>query len=143
MGGSEVVAPLAKAMAVQNGTIAQLAARALGWTGQAAAESALITALDREDVRVVAAKALGYVGTVEAVLPLKEAEARYPRDKELRLAASQAVTDIQSRLSGASPGQLSLTDGEAGHLSLPEDDAGRLSLPEQEPPATRPVGKPV
>jgi len=128
MGGGEVVTPLAGALAVGKGAIARFAARALGWTGQAAAEGPLVAALDREDARVAAARALAYVGTVEAVLPLREAESRYPRDRELRLAVNQAVTDIQSRLSGASPGQLSLTSGEAGQLALAESEAGRLSL---------------
>jgi hypothetical protein len=133
MGGAEVVKPLAGALAVGKGTIAQCAARALGWTGQAAAEAPLVAALGREDARVAAARALGYGGTVEAVLPLMEAESRYPRDKELRLAVSQAVTDIQSRLSGAARGQVSLADGATGQLSLAEGgDAGRLSLAESE-----------
>jgi len=67
------------------------------------------------------------------VLPLREAESRYPRDRELRLAVNQAVTDIQSRLSGASRGQVSLAEGATGHVSLAEgSDAGRLSLAETE-----------
>src|SRR5262245_3368886 len=126
LGGSEVVEPLARVMAVEKGRLAEVAGRALGWTGLAAAEGPLIAAIDREDLRVVAAKALGYVGTVAAVLPLKEAEARYSRDQELRRAARQSIADIQSRLSGASPGQMSLTEGEAGRLALAE--SGQLSL---------------
>ena len=41
---------------------------------------------------------------------------------------SQAVAAIQSRLPGASPGQLSLAATDAGALSLAEDESGRLSL---------------
>jgi hypothetical protein len=136
LGGAEVVKPLANALAVGKGTIAERAARALGWTGQTAAEGPLIAALDREDARAAAARALAYVGTVEAVMPLMEAEARYPRDKELRLAARQTVTDIQTRLSGASRGQLSLAEGAAGHVSLAEGEGGELSLAD-DPETTR------
>ncbi len=54
----------------------------------------------------------------------------------LRSAARQAIAEIQSRLSGAEPGQLSLAGGEAGQLSLSENEAGRVSLaPSLAPPA--------
>jgi hypothetical protein len=61
------------------------------------------------------------------VLPLKEIETQY-RDDATRRAARQAVASIQSRLPGASPGQLSLASADAGALSLAEDETGRLSL---------------
>jgi hypothetical protein len=69
--------------------------------------------------------ALGRVGTSAAVGPLREAE---EGDAEMRRAARQAIAEIQSRLAGAAPGQLSLAGGEAGALSLAEDERGRLSL---------------
>ena len=41
----------------------------------------------------------------------------------LGAAARQAVAQIQSRLTGATPGQLALADGDAGQLSLAAEDA--------------------
>jgi len=40
----------------------------------------------------------------------------------------QAIAEIQSRLPGASPGQVSLAEGETGQLSLADDSAGRVSI---------------
>ena len=65
--------------------------------------------------------------------PLKEAAERSWIDLGLRAAARQAIAEIQSRLEGASPGQLSLTEAEAGQLSLARDEAGQLSLSQKEP----------
>jgi hypothetical protein len=76
-------------------------------------------------VRVAAARALGQVGTIAAVLPLKEREAQ---DRAVRAAARQAIAEIQSRARGAAPGQLSLAGGESGRLSLASGEEGRLSL---------------
>jgi hypothetical protein len=104
---------------------------ALGQSEDAAAvEPSLIRALQREeaDLRVAAATALGRVGTAAAVLPLKDAAERAPKDKDLRRAIRQAVAEIQSRLHGASPGQLSLSGAEGGELSLPDAEAGQLSF---------------
>jgi len=81
---------------------------------------------------VAAARALGRVGSAAAVAPLKEAEARR-REPDLTRAARQAIAEIQARLPGASPGQLSLASGETGSLSLAEDERGRLSLKEDAP----------
>jgi hypothetical protein len=38
------------------------------------------------------------------------------------------VARIQSRLAGATPGQLALTTDAAGHVALAEDAHGRVSL---------------
>jgi hypothetical protein len=103
----------------------------LGHSGDAAAaEPLLILALQggQEDLRVAAAHALGHVGSAAAVLPLQEAAERSSLDLALRRAAHQAIAEIQSRLSGASPGQLSLASPETGQLSLASDEAGQLSL---------------
>ncbi len=92
---------------------------ALGKSGDtAAAEPSLIPALQREeaDLRVAAADALGRVGSAAAVLPLQEATESFRRDPELRRAARQAIAGIQSRLQGASPGQLALAGVEGGQL---------------------------
>jgi hypothetical protein len=147
-GNPAAVDILAKVLASEEGELAAAAALALGETGSTAAEPPLILALQHEDtdVLVAAANALGQVGTAAAVLPLKEVErnshqpvAAWP---QLRRAARQAIAAIQTRLPGASPGQLSLAGSEAGQLSfataeagqltLATDQAGQLSLPSQE-----------
>jgi len=126
-GGPAVIATLAKVLAREQGELAAAAALALGTNGSADAEPPLIAALQQEnvDVLIAAANALGQVGTPAAVLPLKEAAERSP---ELRRAAGQAIAVIQSRLPGASPGQLSLAAAEAGQLSLASAEVGQLSL---------------
>jgi hypothetical protein len=132
-GAPEDVETLAKVLAREKSELAAAAAEALGATGNPTAEPHLLPALQHEkvDVRIVAAKALGRAGTAAAVLPLKEA-AEGSHDRELRSAARQAIAEIQSRLQGASPGQLSLTAAEAGELSLTEEQGGELSLPDDE-----------
>jgi HEAT repeat protein len=77
---------------------------------------------------VAAANALARVGTTAAVLPLKELAEHTSHHPEIRKAARQAIAEIQSRLPGASPGQLSLAGTEAGQLSLAQAEAGQLSL---------------
>jgi HEAT repeat protein len=125
---AESIATLAKVLAVEKQGLAMAAAEALGDTADASAEAPLLSALGGgpSPVRLAAARALGRVGTVAAVQPLKEAEAR---DGGMRAAARQAIAEIQARLQGAEPGQLSLAGGEAGALSLADGEAGRLSLP--------------
>ena len=140
VGGADVVAPLAKVLALERGELAAGAARALGASRTAAAEGPLLQALHivPDDVRVAAATALAQVGTASAVLHLKEV-GETTRHTPLRKAAREAVAAIQSRLGGASPGQLSLADGEAGQLSLADQDpSGRVSFVKaDEPPAGR------
>jgi HEAT repeat protein len=129
-GGREVVKPLAKVLALETGDQAVSAAAALGASQASEAEKPLVAALDHDDpqVRVAAAEALGRVGSPAAVLPLEEAAARHPQ-AHLRRVTRQAIAEIQSRLHGASPGQLSLAEGDAGALTLADDDAsGRLSM---------------
>ncbi len=121
---------LAEVMARERGELATAAAVALGTLGNADAEPPLIQALHHEDteVHVAAANALGRVGSVASVPPLKEAAERLRLDPDLRRAARQAIAEIQSRLPGATPGQLSLAGAETGQLSLVQDEAGQLSL---------------
>jgi HEAT repeat protein len=125
--GPRVVPTLAKVLAVEKPGLAAAAAEALGATGDPSAEPSLLAALEGEapEVRVAAARALGRVGTTAAVPPLKDLE---ERDRACRAAARQAIAEIQARLTGAAPGQLSLAGGEAGQLSLAEGEEGRLSL---------------
>jgi len=126
-GGTEAVSTLAKVLAVEKPGLAAAAADALGDTADASAERSLLAALQSPHsvLRVAAARALGRVGTAATVLPLKEAEAR---DGALRAAARQAIAEIQARVRGAAPGQLSLAGGEAGQLSVAGEEQGRLSL---------------
>jgi HEAT repeat protein len=129
-GTTAAVDTLAKVMAREKGELATTATLALGMTGSVAAEPPLIRALGRDTptLRVAAAKALGRVGSPAAVLPLKEMAERFADDRALGQACRQAIAEIQSRLAGASPGQLSLTAAEVGQLSLAQAEAGQLSL---------------
>lgn len=120
---------LSKVLASESGRLALAAAHALGERGAPDGESALLAALQRgePDLLIPVAEALGRCGSAHAVLPLRElAEVANP---ELRRAAQKSVATIQSRLTGSSPGQLSLADARSGELSLADDDPrGRLSL---------------
>jgi HEAT repeat protein len=129
---ADAVPVLAPVLALDNPELAAAAARALGATGQLAAEALLLAALQRDEVavRVAAASALGHAGSISAVLPLRDLERRR-RDDATRRAAREAVAAIQSRLPGASPGQLSLASAEAGALSVADDASGRVSLGEE------------
>jgi hypothetical protein len=129
-GDAAAVDELGKVLAREPGELAAAAAQALGATGSPAAEPALLQALQRqeEEVRLAVVHALGRVGTAAAVLPLQEGAGGSWLDRDLHRAAREAIAEIQSRLAGASPGQLSLADTEAGQLSLAQAEAGQLSL---------------
>jgi hypothetical protein len=129
-GTAAAVDDLAEVMAREKGELAVAAAQVLGMTGSAAAEPPLIQALRHEkaEVQVAAAIGLGRLGSAAAVLPLEEAAERSPRDHEIGRATRQAVAEIQSRLQGASRGQLSLAETKVGQLSLAQAEAGQLSL---------------
>lgn len=133
-GTAAAIDDLVKVMTQQSDELALAAARALGTTGNAAAELPLIGALQHEitEVRVAAANGLGRLGSVAAVLPLKEIakRLRFGLDPALLTATRQAIVEIQLRLPGASPGQLSLASTEAGQLSLAQTETGQLSLAE-------------
>ena len=135
-GDPEAVDALTNVLAAES-DLATAAAVALGATGSPEAEPPLLRALQRArpDLRVAAATALGRVGTAAAVLPLKDASASSRRDQDLHRATRQAIAEIQARLGGASPGQLSLAGAEAGRLSLPDAEGGELSI------ATDPAGR--
>ena len=127
--GAQVVSMLGKVLAIETPELAAAAADALGATRDAAGEHALLAALGspHAGVRVAAARALGRVGTASAVGPLREAESG---DPGLRRAARQSIAEIQARLAGAGPGQLSLAGAEVGELSIANGEAGTLSLAE-------------
>ena len=133
LGGPEARELLVKMLTRESGELAVAAAHALGRyaRGGDEIEEALIRALERDDdaVRLAAIEALGHMGSARSVMSIQEA-GRAGADAETRRAARQAVAEIQSRLPGASAGQLSVAEDGAGRLSLADDDPrGRLSMP--------------
>jgi hypothetical protein len=126
----QAVQALTRAVSTRQPARAQACVDTLARSGGPEAEAALIAALSARDAAVLSAVAgaLERVGTVAAVMPLREAAERV---RELRRTAERAVGAIQSRIEGASPGQLSLAAGEAGQVSLVEDAHGRLSVPDE------------
>lgn len=132
----EAISTMAHVLRQEQGELARTAAHALALSGLPAAEAPLIEALAREepDLRIAVARALGHVGSTSAVPSLKDAGARRG-EQEFDRAARQAIAEIQSRVPGASPGQLSLADASltAGQLSLADDESGALSLSEKPP----------
>ena len=124
---------LVKVLAMEEGPIALAAVHALGSVGGPVAEDALLDALarDPDGLGIQAVVALGRAGTARAVLPVREAGEAAGAGGDLRRAARQAVAEIQARLPGATPGQISIAGSEAGQVSLADDDPrGRVSLPE-------------
>jgi HEAT repeats len=136
-GDASAVNLLIEVIEQQQGEVAAFAAHALGTTANPAAEKPLIQALQRQDkdLQIAAANVLGRIGSPAAVLPLKEAADRFWRDPEIWRGTNHAIAEIQSRLAGASPGQLSIAGAEAGQLSLAQAEAGQLSI------ATDPAGQ--
>jgi hypothetical protein len=111
--------------------LAVAAANGLGTTPSEAGERALVAALDHDAaaVRTAAAGALGRIGSPQVVASLRKCAATHRFDGTLRRATRHAIVEIQARVTGASPGQLSLAAGEAGQISLvDEDQRGRVSL---------------
>jgi HEAT repeat protein len=128
--GQAAIGAIGAVLAVEGPGLAVAAAEALGEGADAAAEAPLVGALASPfaAVRSAAARSLGRVGTTAAVAPLKALEAR---DSAARVAARQAVAQIQARARGAAPGQLSLAGAESGALSLADGEAGRVSLADE------------
>jgi len=82
---------------------------------------------ERPEIALAAVDALAAAGTVDDVPRLRELEEGGSR--ALASAARQAVASIQSRLAGASPGQLALAgDAADGQVSLADDARGRVAL---------------
>jgi HEAT repeat protein len=73
---------------------------------------------------LAAVKALGAIGTADAVLPLQEAARLHGEDVEK--AARRVLADIQVMLAGT-PGQVSLAAAGEGHVALVDDTAGRVA----------------
>jgi hypothetical protein len=130
-GTGEAIETLVGVLAASQEELAVAAANGLGTTPSEESERALVAALDHEAaaVRVAAAEALGRIGSPQAVASLRECAATHRFDGTLRRATRHAIVEIQARVTGASPGQLSLAAGDAGQVSLAdEDQRGRVSL---------------
>ena len=127
----EIIPVLVHVLREGAGSMPAAAAQALALSGLPAAEASLLEALARDDrdVRLAAAQALGQVGSTAAIPALTDARARHG-EAEFDRTVRQAIAEIQLRVPGASPGQLSLADSnaEAGKLTLADDATGRLSL---------------
>jgi hypothetical protein len=125
-------ATLAEALGADRTKVALAAVKSLGARDDTAAEVPLIEALGRGgEVGAAAIEALGKLGTAAAVVPLREVAAADPLDIALRRAVTLAIARIQSRLPGASPGQLSLAGEGEGKLTLSDDGpGGEVSLSE-------------
>jgi HEAT repeat protein len=128
-------APLARILPRVDSETAVVLAESLGGIGDASAEPALLSLLERDEpaVQVAAARALGQAGTARAVEPLLD-RTRWLLDPKLRRAARGAVSAIQARLGNPERGRLSLarlstTDGA---LSVTPKGEGRLSLGESD-----------
>jgi hypothetical protein len=127
-GGAPEVPGIAKALSLARGPIALAASEALAAIGGPSVEPPLVEALVASEpvVAAAAAHALARCGGVGAVPALKEAEGR---GGDVERAARTALAVIQSRLTGASPGQVSLAGGDAGQVSLADSTDGRVTLP--------------
>lgn len=119
---------LRRARARRRLAVARACAAALGLHGDPQDEPLLLAlAVEESDepLRLAAVRALGQVGSAQVVPSL--ADLAGSGSPDLRRAAREAIATIQSRLHGATPGQLSLGADGAGHIALADDAAGRLS----------------
>jgi hypothetical protein len=80
---------------------------------------------------VAAARGLGRIGSSSSVVSLREAEARLPRDADLRRAVRESIAAIQSRMGEAEGGRVSLA-AEPGRVTLTSEAVGRVTLPDGE-----------
>ena len=95
------------------------------------AEPSFVAALTSEDadMRIFAAETLDRIGTAAAIAPLRAAMLNSAARIVFQSTAAKAIAAIQARLPGASPGQVSLAEGESGQVSLASDaEAGQVAL---------------
>jgi HEAT repeat protein len=125
-GGAAEVSTIADVLAHSSEPIQAAAATALGTLAVASAIAPLRSALRSQSIVVAAAaaRALGTLASATEVAPLREAEAR---GGDLGRAAREAIAAIKSRLTGATPGQVSLA-GASGEVSVVDAADGRVSL---------------
>lgn len=114
--------------------LAVAAADALSFVHSVATEEELDRALlsHSQPVRRAVVRALARVGRLASIAHLRALLEEDTADHELKSLAQQAIAAIQARLTGASPGQVSLAESEAGELTLShEPDSGHLSIAEK------------
>ncbi|MEO7793957.1 MAG: HEAT repeat domain-containing protein [Thermoanaerobaculia bacterium] len=123
-------ATLGRILRVDRGALAVAAAGALGRLANGAAESLLVEAIGDESapVALAAVEALGASGSIAAVPALRQRIDRGDGARSLLRAARRAIGQIQARVQGADPGQLSLAPALGGSLSLAPEVSGQLSL---------------
>jgi hypothetical protein len=124
----DALALLAAALPRRRFATAGACVKVLARVGSATAERPLLDLLAHADeaLRFASVNALGFVGTRSAVLPLQEIAEKV--GGEMRREARQAVAEIQSRLSGADHGQLTVASVDSGQVSLPSAVDGQVSL---------------
>jgi hypothetical protein len=124
--GPRALEPLKRLVSDEDFMLAADAAEALGETGCAEAEDALIAALGRTEdvVREAAIRGLARVGTVAAMLPLRRAE---DEQGSFGRRAGEAIAAIRAR-TGLAAGQVTLAERAGGEVSLAQDGAGQVSL---------------
>jgi hypothetical protein len=126
--------PVLLALATSAATSDECAAEAIRGLREALSEAKALALLEsalsrrRHPVVPAALEALGLVGSVAAVPPLRAVIESHPLDFAMKRAADEAIARIQSRLEGAEAGQLAVAEGDAGQLTLADSAAGRLSL---------------
>jgi HEAT repeat protein len=110
--------------------IVTAAIEALLDTGAPAPEDVLLRALASRapGASQAAVRGLARFGTARAVPALREAEGR----SELGRAARESIVAIKARLTGATPGQVSLAGGDAGQISVVESADGHVSIPPED-----------
>ena len=130
-GGQLAIDRLGAVLAVGEVDLAAASARALAATNDPGVEARLLGALPsaQPGVTFAVCEALGRVGSIAAVPELRAIASATATDRAVARAAGHAIAAIQSRLAGASPGQVSLAEGQAGDLTLTnETETGRVSL---------------
>ena len=123
-------------------TVLVAGARALAKTAASAEEGVIfgLLTVKNEEVVSAAAKALGTLGTVNAV-PLLRKSAEFPHLRQTEADINAAITRIQSRLKGAEAGFVSLSSiSDAGQLAL-SAEGGELSNPTRTVNADRKPGE--
>jgi len=95
-----------------------------------AVEASLLSILEEDgaEPRHAAARVLGRVASIAAVMPLLSSLDRPDTDADLERVVREAIAEIQSRRPGAAPGQISMPDPESGQLSLSDGGSGEVSL---------------
>jgi hypothetical protein len=125
-GGSGEVPGVADLLSRTDGLVAVAAVRALAAIGGPSVEVPLVAAL-RAPEAVVAAAAAGALVTCGGVASVPDLKTAEGRGGDVRRAARQAIAAIQARLTGASPGQVSLASA-GGEMSVADSADGRVSF---------------